>query len=176
MMFSLHFDNTYKKPPFDKSSLYKFLLKKAGKLLHHPKDNIVLSIKDQYRKDVLDICLRITNEFDLLSLSKKLLREKKSRWGSKSNNIKNGEFIRYHLEAYLFRITTIRDLILKLLNRVNKLGLKENSYLEFSIKKKSDQTNNIKLSEHIEIVHSVFQEIKPIRNKIAHGACKTNKK
>jgi hypothetical protein len=67
------------------------------------------------------------------------------------------------------RITTYKDLLLKLYNRVYRLQVRENIGLEPNLKKTAARHNNELLAELIERLSILMKSLEPIRHRIAHG-------
>lgn len=160
-----------KEIPIDNAPFLKSLLKRTKKLYFTKSGKIrrKYNPKDTYQRDILEICLRINSLFETLRLSRFFLGERVDIPVDNDLKIKNADFIRYHIECYFIRITTFKDLILKLYNRVYRFEIKENIGLEGNLKKKAVNENISDLIHLLEGLSILMREIEPVRNRITHG-------
>lgn len=160
-----------KEIPIDDSPFYKSLLKRSKKLYltKSNKPRKRFNEKDLYQRQVLETCLRISALLQTLRLSRLFLGERIDYNLFESHKVKNADFIRYHIESYFLRLTTFKDLILKLLNRTYNLKIKENIGLEKNLKKKIMNSNLMELQKLLLGLNILMSNIEPIRHKIAHG-------
>lgn len=155
----------------DDTPFYKSLLKRTKNLYltETGRTRHQLNFYDYYQKNVLEICLRISALLKILRNCRFFLDERRSIPIDNELKIKNADFIRYHIECYFIRMTTFKDLILKLYNRVYGLDVVENAGLEKNLKKRANKDNLSILLDLLEGVSILMQNIEPIRHKIAHG-------
>lgn len=125
-----------------------------------------------YLREILEACLRINGLLDMIKLSRLFLEEREGVGDDSSFKINNGEFIRYHSEAFYMRISSFKDLILKLINRTYNFGFKENLGLEKRIRNISKQHEEIR--KHLEGLDIIIDSVKSVRNDIAHGGFHTD--
>ena len=160
-----------KEMQIENAPFFKSLRKKSTKL-YLTKNRRVrkkLSPKETYQRDILEICLRISSLLNTLMLSKLFLEERKYVPVDNDLEIKNAAFIRYHIECYFIRVTTFKDLILKLIKRIYKYPIKENIGLEANLKRKADQDGEKTIAVLLHGLSILMKHIEPIRHKIAHG-------
>lgn len=160
-----------KEIPIDNSPFLKSLLKRTGKLYFTKSGKIrrEFNPKDTYQREILEICLRINSLFETLRLCRFFLGERIDVPADNDLKIKNADFIRYHIECYFIRITTFKDLMLKLYNRVYKFDIKENIGLERNLEKKAKNEGVSDLIQLLEGLSILMSEIEPVRNRITHG-------
>ena len=160
-----------KEIPIDNSPFYKSLLKRSSKLYLTTSGNPrkKLNQKDIYQRDILEICLRISSLLQTLRLSRFFLGERLEDKIFENHKVKNADYIRYHIETYFLRLTTYKDLILKLFNRTYNLELKENNGLEKNLIKQITNNNYVELDELLKGLNILMTNVEPIRHKIAHG-------
>lgn len=160
-----------KELPVNDSPFFKSLRKRTIKLYFTKSRNIrrKWNQKEIYQKEILEVCLRLSGLLETLRLSRFFIEERRRMPADHQLKIKNTEFIRYHLECYLIRSTTFKDLILKLLNRVYKFGFTEKNGLEYKIIRQAEKDNNTDLLNLLEGLKIIMSTLHPIRNKIAHG-------
>lgn len=152
--------------PFKKSLLKRSLrlyMTKGGK----PRRK--LNAKDSYQREILEVCLRISALIEQLRLSRTFIEDREKCTCNENLSISNSDYIRYHLECYYIRITTYKDLMLKLCNRVCKYEITEGNGLEKNLKKRLELENNQIVSELLVGLDILMDKIKPIRNNLAHG-------
>jgi hypothetical protein len=125
------------------------------------------TILEEYQDDIMEIVLRIYTLVELLGVSRILISERSNL--DSNSKIKDGVFFRYNIEAYYLRITSLKDLIFKLINRVYQYNIVENLGLESKIKKKIVVENNEDLSKFMAFFSSFIETIAPLRNNVAHG-------
>lgn len=162
---------TPKEIPIDDSPFFKSLLKRTQKL-YFTKTNKIrkkFSQRDSYQREILEICLRLSALLETLRLSRFFIDERRNVPPDNDMKIKNADFIRYHLESYFIRITTFKDLMLKLYNRVYKFNFTEKNGLENNIIKRAELDNNTILLHLLDGLSILMTSVKPVRNKIAHG-------
>ncbi len=140
----------------------KLYLTKSGKL------RTKLNGKDLYQRNILEVCIRLHSTIDTLCLSRFLLEE-----GLKSRNsddkFNNDDILRYHIECFFMKITTYKDLIFKLINKIYDFDIEENIGLERKIRKQIKNQNLSEATTLLESLDIIMGKIIPIRNKIAHG-------
>jgi len=160
-----------KEIPIDDSPFFKSLRKRAPKLYltKSAKPRKHLSAKDSYQKEVLEICLRISSLLETLRLSRFFLSERLDDKIFENHKVKNAAFVRYHIETYFLRLTTFKDLILKLLNRTYKIDLKENVGLERNLKIQIQKNGFTDLEQLLQGLTILMKNVEPVRHKIAHG-------
>lgn len=160
-----------KQRKIDDFPFLKSLLKRSVKLYTTKggKPRRRLSIKDSYQREILEVCLRISALIEQLRLSRTFIEERQRCTCDESTRISNSDYIRYHLECYYIRITTYKDLMLKLCNRVCNYEITEGISLERNLKKRLDLENNQIVSELLVGLDILMDKIKPIRNNLAHG-------
>lgn len=162
---------TPKEIPIDDSPFFKSLRKRTKKL-YFTKTNKIrkrFSQRDTYQREILEICLRLSALLETLRLSRFFIDERRNVPPDNDMKIKNADFIRYHLESYFIRVTTFKDLMLKLYNRVYKFNFSERIALENKIMKRAELENNTTLLHLLEGLSILMTSVKPVRNKIAHG-------
>lgn len=160
-----------KEIPIDDSPFFKSLRKRTQSLYvtKSGKPRKRFNQKDKYQRDILEICLRISSLLETLRLSRFFLAERLDDKLLESHKVNNSAFIRYHIEAYFLRLTTFKDLILKLSNRTYKFEIKENVGLERNLKKQISRDNLTELEQLLIGLDILMKNIEPIRHKIAHG-------
>lgn len=125
-----------------------------------------LSTLDIYQKSIYQIWQDISTLYDMLKLSGVLvdkIRFKKYQ----INKVYNSDVLNYHLDCYFMRVTSFRDLIHKLINRVYEFGYKENLGLKNNLSKHRDNVKEVDiLLKYLEVM---FSELNNLRNTIAHG-------
>ena len=165
-----------KEIPIDDSPFFKSLRKRSKKLYLTKGGKVrrKVNVKETYQRDVLEICLRMSALLETLRLSRFFLDERRNVPADNGFKIKNAAFIRYHIECYFIRITTFKDLILKLIRRVHQFEIKENIGLEGNIKKKAERDNFHDITSLLEGLNILMKNIEPIRHKIAHGGYHDN--
>ena len=155
----------------DDTPFYKSLRKRSNVLLFMKDGKIRnnLSGVDEYQKSILETCLRISSLFKTLRLSRFFLGERLNIPVDSDLKIKNAEFIRYHIECYFIRITTFKDLIVKLFNRTFKLDKKEGNGLFQNVKNEAQKQNITNLLNLLNDLENLLKNVAPIRNKITYG-------
>lgn len=160
-----------KQKKVDDFPFLKSLLKRSVKLYTTKggKPRRKLSTKDSYQREILEVCLRISALIEQLGLSRTFIEDRGKCNCNGSGRISNSDYIRYHFECYYIRITTYKDLMLKLCNRVCKYEITEGNGLEKNLKKRLELENNQIVSELLVGLDILMDKIKPIRNNLAHG-------
>lgn len=162
--------NKHNEIKFEDVPFLKSLLKRTQKIYFTKQLKIrnKISPKDIYQRDLLEVCLRLISIIETLRLCRSFLDERLKIIDS-NFVINNGEFIRYHLEYYFLRVTSYKDLILKLMKRTYQFKIKENIGLERNLRKESERNGVEVVSNLLKGLDILMKQIEPIRNNIAHG-------
>ncbi|KKO92457.1 hypothetical protein AAW12_04985 [Sphingobacterium sp. Ag1] len=150
----------------------KSLLKRSSKLYltKSGKPRKKLNLKDLYQKEILEICLNLHSNINTLCLSRCFLVENKTFLNESAQILINkSSFFRYHIECFFIRVTSYKDLIIKLINKTYELGVNENIGLEGKIRKEVKNKKIEEISKLLIGLDIIMDKIKPVRNQLAHG-------
>lgn len=131
----------------DETPFLKSLLKLSSQLIldKNSKPRVVYTRHDYYLYEILNICLQIHSLLQILKHSRLFLGERIIRAKKNDSDISNSDFCRYHIETYFLRVTTFKDLVLKLISKTLDFDLKiHNLGLEGNLIKKLNGTNDEK--------------------------------
>lgn len=87
----------------------------------------------------------------------------------KENGIDIIKYIKYHLETFAYKISTIHDLLFKLINEIYQLNLEEEECNWKHIKKKKKNIMNQDILICLDCFHFTFKNLITVRNIIAHN-------
>lgn len=121
-----------------------------------------------YIENVDDEVYNISRTFWDLDLTLKLINFADPKVKSfKMTRVDRGDYLRYHLENYFFRLPKLKDQVLHLLNQIYRMGFSGSFGLEKKIRTHSRIKDN-KYFHYLDYFDYAFEKIKPIRNSIAH--------
>ncbi|WDF79049.1 Cthe_2314 family HEPN domain-containing protein [Mucilaginibacter sp. KACC 22773] len=121
-----------------------------------------------YLQDLNDIMTSISQSFDDITLTIKLIRFAHPKIKSfKMTKADRGDYIKYHFENYFFRLPKLKDQVLQLLNKVFRMGLSQSQGLEKKVRA-HPVVQNKKLYLFLDYFEEAFARIKPLRDTIAH--------
>lgn len=127
-----------------------------------------------YHKEVLEIALRITAILGSLNHSRIFIQSIRTKRINRKTEPTDAQFLRYHLECYAIRVVTYKDVYLKLLNRVFRLGVKENIGLEKNIASIAEKNKLEIITSLLEGLNIIVQQLEPQRHRIVHGSYHDN--
>ena len=163
-------ESTIEQLSVDNETFIKSLRKRSMKLYvtKSGKPRTKLNSKDLYQRNILEVCISIHSTIDTLCLSRLLIEENlKSR--NSIDKFNNGNILRYHIEYFFIKITTYKDLIFKLINKIYDFDIPENIGLERKIRKQIKKQELSEAEKLLEGLDIIMRKITPIRNEIAHG-------
>lgn len=163
-------ESTLEQLSVENETFIKSLRKKSPKLYvtKSGKPRTKLNHKDIYQRNIFEICLRLHSSIDTLYLSRFFLEENlKSR--NSIDKFNNGNILRYHIEYFFIKITTYKDLIFKLINKIYDFDIEENIGLERKVRTQIKTRNLSEAVKLLEGLDLIMEKIIPIRNEIAHG-------
>jgi len=163
-------ESTLEQLSVENETFIKSLRKKSLKLYltKSGKPRTKLNRKDLYQRNILEVCLRLHSTIDTLCLSRFLLEENlKSR--NSVDKFNNGNILRYHIEYFFIKITTYKDLVFKLINKIYDFNIDENIGLERKVRKQIEKRSLSEAVKLLEGLDLIMGKIIPIRNEIAHG-------
>lgn len=128
-----------------------------------------LNRSDSYHRNILEVCLRLSAILETLELSREFIEERRNSPYNNSFKVSNSQFLRYHLECYYIRITSFKDLVLKLINRVYLACIRENIGLEKNLAKFSVELKFMDIDNLLIGLNIIMNKIEPTRHRITHG-------
>jgi hypothetical protein len=122
----------------------------------------------QYMKAVNDVLFDVSQSFWDIDMTIKLIEFSHPRIKSfKMTRVDRGDYLKYMLENYFFRLPKLKDITLNLLNTVYRMGHTQSPGLEKRVRKHPDVQAQ-KLILYLDYFDEVFRKIKPLRDRIAH--------
>ncbi|EHQ29684.1 Cthe_2314 family HEPN domain-containing protein [Mucilaginibacter paludis] len=121
-----------------------------------------------YMKAVNDVLFNLSQSFWDIDMTIKLIEFAKPKIKSfKMTRVDRGDYLKYMLENYFFRLPKLKDITLQLLNVVYRMGHSQSPGLEKKVRKHpAVQTN--KLFYYLDYFDESFEKIRPLRDRIAH--------
>lgn len=155
----------------EETQFYVSLLKKTMVLyrLENGKLRENNSELEIYHKQVLEITLRVTAILNALKYSRLFIQSLVTKRINRLNEPTDAQFLRYHLECYAIRVTSFKDIFLKLINRTYRLDIKENVGLERNITALAEKQNITTITGLLQGLNIVMKQLEPHRHRIAHG-------
>lgn len=124
---------------------------------------------DTYKRANLEVSLRLLSIMETLALSSEFIQERRGISFNNKFKVNNSKYLRYHLECYWIRVTSYKDLILKLINRVYATGIKENIGLERNLVTYAEKNDLDDISYLLKGLNIIMSKIEPTRHRITHG-------
>lgn len=155
----------------EETAFYVSLLKKTTSLykIENGKLRDNFSELEIYYKQVLEITLRITAVLNALKHSRIFVQSIHSKRVNRKIEPTDAQFLRYHLECYAIRVTSFKDVFLKLINRTYRLDIKENVGLERNILSHAEMRNIEIITGLMQGLNVLMKQLEPQRHRIAHG-------
>lgn len=85
----------------------------------------------------------------------------------KMTRVDRGDYLRYIMENYFFRLPKLKDVTMQFLNLFYRMGHSQSVGLEKKIRKHPDVISN-KLSVYLDYFDFALEKIAPVRHRIAH--------
>lgn len=121
-----------------------------------------------YIKSINDVLFALSQSFWDIDMTIKLIEFAHPKIKSfKMTRVDRGDYLKYMLENYFFRLPKIKDITLQLLNVVYEMGFTQSPGLETKVRKHTSVVTN-GMDIYINHLDQCFQSIKPIRDRIAH--------
>jgi hypothetical protein len=122
----------------------------------------------QYVKAVNDVLFDLSQSFWDIDLTIKLIEFAHPRIKSfKMTKVDRGDFLKYMLENYFFRLPKLKDITLNLLNIIYRMGYSQSPGLDKRVRKHPNVQAQ-KLTLYLDYFDEVFGKIRPMRDRIAH--------
>lgn len=126
-----------------------------------------LTVSELYIADVAHYLFNISNIVDQLSQISVYIEHYPNLKAYENNGITKDEYLKYHLQNYFIRTSTIIDQIAILVNEVYRLGL---TPYRCSVEAILDNSNikDLKIARLIKSLNKAVGGIKAVRNKFVH--------
>lgn len=161
----------FNKLDFTKISLFETPI---GRTVQMESTNILLARQDKedarsiYVKKIYDVMGHIAQSFWDIELVIKLIEFADPKIKSfKMTRVDRGDYLKYNLENYFFRVPKIKDQILNLLNVVFEMGLHPSNGLEKKVRA-NPQIVDGNFHYYLDYFDAALVNIKPLRDTIAH--------
>jgi hypothetical protein len=123
----------------------------------------------EYLNKVESHLRRIKHTIETLGLIRVLIAEKHPLSKvTTTSTISKGEFLRYNIENYFLRISTYKDQVFQLIDCVLELNIKKGIGFQNRLEKKAKEDNIGFVKDIIDNLSTLFTNVKPVRDKIAH--------
>jgi hypothetical protein len=121
-----------------------------------------------YLKRSNDVIFNLSQSFWDIDLTIKLIHFADPKIKSfKMTRVDRGDYIKYHMENYFFRLPKLKDLVLQLLNVIYNMGLTQSKGLEKKVRAHQKVQDN-KLYIYLDYFEEALAKIRPLRDTIAH--------
>lgn len=122
----------------------------------------------KYIKAVNDVLFDLSQGFWDIDTTIQLIAFTHPRIKSfKMTKVDRGNYLKYMLENYFFRLPKLKDVTLNLLNMVYRMGLTQSPGLEKRVRK-HPEVQSQSLALYLDYFDEALKKIKPLRDRIAH--------
>ncbi|MDB5032194.1 Cthe_2314 family HEPN domain-containing protein [Mucilaginibacter sp.] len=122
----------------------------------------------QYIKAVGDVLFDLSQSFWDIDMTIKLIDFAHPKIKSfKITQVDRGDYLKYMLENYFFRLPKLKDITLNLLNTVYRMGYTQSPGLDKKVRK-HPEVQAQKLTLYLDYFDEIFQKIRPLRDRVAH--------